>query len=110
MADGVGKEQQKSLQSICYKRGSLQLLDQVPFFFSLKNCLLLFLKEIVDIYMEYVFWWMKNCWLITIIFIFLVLFSSVGRCHFSNSFKPFLQRKLPLETIYLDVRDSKDGW
>ncbi|KAH6766547.1 NagB/RpiA/CoA transferase-like superfamily protein [Perilla frutescens var. hirtella] len=47
MADGVGIEQQKSLQSICYKRGSLQLLDQ---------------------------------------------------------------RKLPLETIYLDVKDSKDGW
>lgn len=47
MADGVGIKQQKSLQSICYKRGSLQLLDQ---------------------------------------------------------------RKLPLETAYLDVRDSKDGW
>ncbi|CAI9766570.1 unnamed protein product [Fraxinus pennsylvanica] len=45
MASGV--ERDKSLQSICYKRGSLQLLDQ---------------------------------------------------------------RKLPLETIYLEIRDTKDGW
>ncbi|CAA3011878.1 methylthioribose-1-phosphate isomerase [Olea europaea subsp. europaea] len=45
MASGV--EQDKSLQSICYKRGSLQLLDQ---------------------------------------------------------------RKLPLETIYLEIRHTKDGW
>ncbi|CAI9780369.1 unnamed protein product [Fraxinus pennsylvanica] len=42
-----GAEQDKSLRSICYKRGSLQLLDQ---------------------------------------------------------------RKLPLETIYLEIRDTKDGW
>ncbi|KAL2553769.1 Methylthioribose-1-phosphate isomerase [Forsythia ovata] len=45
MANGVEKD--KSLQSICYRRGSLQLLDQ---------------------------------------------------------------RRLPLETIYLDIRDTKDGW
>lgn len=48
MAGGVGIEQPKSLQSICYKRGSLQLLDQVPLFLKTKRlCLLFLFKELV---------------------------------------------------------------
>lgn len=84
--------QSNSLQSIRYKRGSLELLDQVSLlsFLSLIHvCLFLFLYYVLCI----------------------CIYQS---CSFFIQLKHliclFYQRRLPLETVYLDIHGATDGW
>lgn len=73
-----------SLQAICYNRGSLRLLDQVVFAFCF-------------------FIWVLFVDLLFISFLFNTLFKHVNCVAFE-------QRKLPLETVYLDIKNAADGW
>lgn len=83
-------ERNNSLHSIRYNTGSLQLLDQVPlsqfksFFFFFSFCFVFFFG-------------LYNSQKATISLLDL-------------DFVVVEQRKLPLEAIYLDIKDAKDGW
>ena len=83
-----------SLQSICYSHGSLQLLDQVPLSQFKSN-----LKEKKKgFYFDFIFG-LYNSQKATISLLNLDFVVVV-----------FEQRKLPLEVIYLDIKDATDGW
>ena len=87
-------ERNNSLQSIRYNTGSLQLLDQVP------------LSQFKSI-----FFFLSFCF----VFIFGLYNSQKATISLLNlDFVVVVvvveQRKLPLEAIYLDIKDAKDGW
>ena len=88
-------ERNNSLQSIRYNTGSLQLLDQVP------------LSQFKSIFF---FFFLSFCF----VFIFGLYNSQKATISLLNlDFVVVVvveQRKLPLEAIYLDIKDAKDGW
>ena len=87
-------ERNNSLQSIRYNTGSLQLLDQVPLS-QFKSKFFIYLNSFCFVFIFGLYNNQK---------------AIISLLHLDFVVVVVEQRKLPLEAIYLDIKDAKDGW